>query len=256
MSNYAAPMPEVVNIAVILTDNQRRIQWVNEEFSIITGYSLLEVVGKKPSLLQGKDTDHNVIQRIREQLSKQESVKEQITNYRKNGEAYRCNLVIHPIFNEEKELTNFIAFEIDGDYLTEDTGISLLQVDSRYKTSSLTNIEELKLFIRLSAYFEQEKPYLDPDLKLKAIADYLNTNTRYLSQVVNHQTNQNILYFINTYRIKEVKSKIIDAEYSNLTTFGVSQLCGFKNKSTFYKVFRAFTNLTPKDYIRSLKQAS
>ncbi len=252
MSKSAATPPEVVNIAVILTDANRRIQWVNEEFTIITGYSLLDVIGRKPSLLQGMGSEKDAVKRIREGLEKQESIKEKITNYRKNGEAYECNLVIHPIFDEEKVLTNFIAFEIDGNHIQDDTGISLLQVDSKYKTSSLTNVQELKLFIRLTSYFEKEKPYLNPDLKLKDIADHLKTNTRYLSQVVNHQTNKNILYFINAYRINEAKSRIVSPSYSNLTTFGVSQICGFKNKSTFYKVFREFTGMTPKEYIRSL----
>jgi AraC-like DNA-binding protein len=37
--------------------------------------------------------------------------------------------------------------------------------------------------------------------------------------------------------------------------YGIAQQCGFKNKSTFYKVFRAITGQTPKDYIKEIASA-
>lgn len=82
------------------------------------------------------------------------------------------------------------------------------------------------------------------------MADQLGTNTKYLSQVVNHQTGYNFQYFLNIYRIEEVKAKITDAQYSNLTFFGIAFQCGFKNKSTFFKVFRDIVGVTPKEYVK------
>ncbi|MFN7118762.1 MAG: PAS domain S-box protein, partial [Saprospiraceae bacterium] len=51
----------VPHIAVIVTDPERRILWVNEDFTYITGYSLSEVLGKKPSILQGPKSEREVV---------------------------------------------------------------------------------------------------------------------------------------------------------------------------------------------------
>ncbi len=241
----------VPHIAVIVTDSQRRIIWVNEDFTHITGYALSEVLGKKPNILQGAKSEQEVIRRIRKGLEDQMPIKDTITNYRKNGEEYPCKLVIHPIFDTERTLTNFIAFEVDGDEVEDEEALPLLQLNEKYSTSSLKGMEEMKLFFRLKALMETEKSYLDPNLTLKSIADRLSTNTKYLSQAVNHHTGTNFQHFINAYRIDEVKDKISSAAYRNLTLYGIALQCGFKNKSTFYKVFKEITGITPRDYLKN-----
>ena len=239
-------------VAVILTDSERRIQWVNDDFTNITGYTFEDVIGQKPSILQGRNTTRSSIEHIRKGLENLTPFKADIINYRKDGEEYLCRLVIHPIFNIDDELTNFIAFEVDGDK-TDDRQISLMQIRRRYHNSGLDNLKEIELFAKLTILFERQKIYLNPNLKLGDIAKKLKTNSKYLSQVVNNQTNNNLIYYVNLYRIEEAKRKIINDEYQHLTTYGVAQTCGFKNKSTFYKVFKEITNMTPKDYIRLVK---
>ncbi len=240
----------IPHIAVIITDTQRRILWVNDDFTAITGYTLSEVLGKKPSLLQGPGTEAEAIRRIRKALEAQSSIKDELTNYRKNGEAYSCKLVIHPIFDHLKQLVNFIAFEVDGNKVKDDSNIPLLQLHGKYSSSSLKGIEELQLFDRLRSLMSNEKPYLNPDLTLKSIADRLATNTKYLSQVVNNQSGTNFQHFVNCYRVAEVQDKIRSGEFDNLTLFGIALQCGFKNKSTFYKVFKEVTGITPREYMR------
>ena len=240
----------VPHIAVIVTDAQRRILWVNEDFTHITGYSINEVLGKKPSILQGPGSEQEAIRRIRKGLAEQMPIKDTITNYRKNGEKYPCKLVIHPIFDAQQSLTNFIAFEVDGHEVQDEEKLPLLQLNEKYSTSSLKGMEELKLFFRLKALMETEKCYLNPNLTLKWVSDRLSTNTKYLSQAVNHHTGSNFQHFINTYRIEEVKEKIASDEYRHLTLYGIALQCGFKNKSTFYKVFKEITNITPRDYMK------
>ncbi len=237
-------------IAVILTDSKKRIIWVNEDFTQITGYNINEVLGKKPSILQGPKSEKVVIQRIKKGLEQLVPLKEEITNYRKNGEAYLCKLVIYPIFDENQELVHFIAFEIDGDRTKDDSKIPLLHLNNKYQSSSLKGVDEIKLFTNAKHLVQQKKLYLNPDLTLKEVADQLGTNTKYLSQVVNHQTGYNFQYFLNIYRTEEVKLKITDEYYNNLTFFGIALQSGFKNKSTFFKVFKEIVGMTPKEYVK------
>ncbi len=224
--------------------------WVNDYFTTITGYQLGDVIGQKPSILQGPGSEPEVIARIRRGLDEETPFQEQITNYRKNGEEYRCKLVIHPIFSKDRNLTNFIAFEVDVESVPDHEEYPILQLHQKYSTSSLKGFEEMKLFARLQAYMERDRPFLDPDLTLKQVSDHLATNTKYLSQVVNHQAGVNFQQFINRYRVQEVQQKILDPASSILTLFGIALQCGFKNKSTFYKVFKEITGQTPRDYLK------
>lgn len=243
-------------IAVILTDAKRRILWVNEDFTSITGYSHEEAIGRIPGdLLQGPLTEKEAIDHIRDGLRRPSSVKADLINYRKNGEPYSCSLVIHPIFTKEKEeLTNFIAYEVDGDKIQDTTNIPILQADNKYSSSSLKGIDELKLYSRIRAILENERLYLDANLSLRTLADRLDTNTKYLSQVVNHCSGHNFQQFVNTYRIQSVKARLAEGAHNALTLFGVAQQCGFKNKSTFYKVFKDVTNLTPREYLEQTQE--
>lgn len=241
----------IPNIAVILTDPQQRIIWVNDDFTSITGYSLGEAIGRIPGkILQGPKTEPEVIERIRKAIQQRIPWRDQLTNYRKNGEPYPCKLVIHPVFDRNQELTNFIAFEVDGSLVADELDIPLMNLNEKYRSSSLRSIDEIKLYDQLKQLLETDKLYLNPELSLKTVADLLNTNTKYLSQVVNHQAGINFQQFINLYRVKEAKHKIVKDSYSNLTLYGIALQCGFKNKSTFYKVFKEVTGYTPKDFVR------
>ncbi len=63
---------ETVN-AVIITDVEGKMEWVNKGFETMTGYQLHEVKGKKPSnILQGKDTQEEAVEYMRVQLRKKE----------------------------------------------------------------------------------------------------------------------------------------------------------------------------------------
>lgn len=238
-------------VAVILTNAERRILWVNQDFEKITGYRYDEVIGKSPgSILQGPDSEKGAIERIRNGLSSGVPFKEELTNYRKNGESYLCKLLIHPIYNSVQELVNFLAFEVDGSQVADEEELPLMQLNNRYETSSLRGLDEVELFERINHVLEEDCVYLDPDLSLKKLADIVDTNTKYLSQVINRFSTCNFLTFINNFRVECVKKRIKNGDHRDLTFYGVAQECGFKNKSTFYKVFRDHTGVTPNVYSR------
>ncbi len=101
--------------AVVITDAQGYIVWVNEGFLKVTEYSLTEVIGKKPgALLQGKDTNREDILAIREGLKSKKPFTQEILNYSKYGKAYWLELNITPIFDEKTgELIQFVGIEND-----------------------------------------------------------------------------------------------------------------------------------------------
>jgi len=100
--------------AVVVTDAKGYIEWVNEGFVRITGYTLEEAQGRKPGeILQGPRTDPKTVNYIRERLAAESSVTTEILNYGKNGETYWLSLEIQPMRDSEGRVMNYMAIERD-----------------------------------------------------------------------------------------------------------------------------------------------
>ncbi len=99
---------------VVVTDAQGRIEWANESFYQVTGYTLEEVMGQKPGhLLQGPETSQEAMAKIRAALRQKQPFAGEILNYTKAGMPYWLYLQMNPIFDETGKLTQYIAIETD-----------------------------------------------------------------------------------------------------------------------------------------------
>ncbi|WP_322513265.1 PAS domain S-box protein, partial [Chloroflexus sp.] len=100
--------------AVIITDRAGRIEWVNEGFTRISGYTLDEVRGRKPGeFLQGPATDPETVAALSRAIHNGESIKVEIINYTKQGRPYWLALDISPVYDDQRNLVRFIAIESD-----------------------------------------------------------------------------------------------------------------------------------------------
>ncbi len=95
--------------ALVITDLNQKIVWVNDGFTQMTGYTKKEAIDRTPTFLQGKNTSVKTRKNIRQQLNKLEPFTEIITNYRKDNSPYECEVKIFPLYN--KEVTHFLAIE-------------------------------------------------------------------------------------------------------------------------------------------------
>ncbi len=102
------------NNLIILSDSEGSIEWVNEGFTRLTGYSLEEVRGHKPGdFLQGPETDPVTVARIRQALQQKRGFHEQILNYSKDGRKYWVEIEVQPLFDSHGVLTHYMAIELD-----------------------------------------------------------------------------------------------------------------------------------------------
>ncbi|GAB4327743.1 MAG: hypothetical protein OHK0038_01500 [Flammeovirgaceae bacterium] len=103
-----------VSNAVVITNAEGITEWVNQAFTRMSGYQPAEIIGKKPGhLLQGPETDPNVIEEIRVRLKLKEPFNVELINYHKFGVPYWTNLQITPILNEKGEIEKFISIQTD-----------------------------------------------------------------------------------------------------------------------------------------------
>lgn len=99
---------------VVITDKSNAITWVNDAFTKLTGYSYEEVLGKNPGkLLQGPNTAKRDKDTIITGLKTGKPFRTEIYNYNKHGEGYWIEIYITPIYNDNGEITSYIAVEND-----------------------------------------------------------------------------------------------------------------------------------------------
>ena len=150
---------------VVFTDTDKKIVWVNESIVQLTGYSREEIYGKSPKMFQFEETDEKTNVFISEKLSKGEAVKAEIQNRGKTGNTYWLEINIQPIFNNNRELTGFMAIEIDITERKEKEKLItnyIQEIESKQREITLINesleqkvIEKTKDISRLASFPEQ-----------------------------------------------------------------------------------------------------
>jgi len=97
--------------AIIITDINQKILWVNGGFTQMTGFTKAEALDKTPRLLQGPSTSLNSKRRIRKKLSTcDKPFEDVIINHKKNGEIYECEVKIFPLHSNNYK-SHYIALE-------------------------------------------------------------------------------------------------------------------------------------------------
>ncbi len=100
--------------AVIITDAAGCIEWVNDGFTRLSGYSAAEVTGCNPGqVLPGPGTSAATIAHIREAIRNGMGFDLEVLNYTKAGKPYWVHLSAQPVFNDRGELRHYVALEAD-----------------------------------------------------------------------------------------------------------------------------------------------
>jgi AraC-like DNA-binding protein/putative methionine-R-sulfoxide reductase with GAF domain len=97
----------------------------------------------------------------------------------------------------------------------------------------------------LCSLMEEEKRYRNPEIKLGTLSEEINISANYLSQVINALSGQNFSDFINSYRIKEIKSKLSHPAFIEYPVLSIGLEAGFNSKSAFYNSFKKHTGMSP-----------
>lgn len=100
--------------SVVVTDPHGRIEWVNASFERITGYSLVEAVGKTPGeLLQREGTDPETVRMMATKQRSHEPYHSVVRNFRKDGEPIWLDLEVRPMHDAQGEIIYFIGIQRD-----------------------------------------------------------------------------------------------------------------------------------------------
>ncbi len=105
-----------------------------------------------------------------------------------------------------------------------------------------------ELYDKILDVVVMQKKYRDPDFSAKELAKELDTNTRYLSAVINARFGKNYSCLLNEYRVKDAIHYLTDKRFADRNVEEISAMVGFANRQSFYAAFYKNMGETPNAY--------
>ncbi|WP_067148130.1 helix-turn-helix domain-containing protein [Pseudotamlana agarivorans] len=103
--------------------------------------------------------------------------------------------------------------------------------------------------------FENSRKYLNRDMSLAVLAGQFETNTKYLSEIINKHYNDNFNTFINKLRINYIINKLKkDNNYINYKISFLAEESGYSSHSSFATVFKSIVGMSPATFINLIKE--
>ncbi|MFK7813345.1 MAG: helix-turn-helix domain-containing protein [Maribacter sp.] len=120
------------------------------------------------------------------------------------------------------------------------------------KRKYMSNEEIKEVDSKIASIFPSQKPYLDEELTLSKLASILETTDKKLSYYFNSYLQTSFYDFVNAHRIEAFKMKLANNAQENYSILGLAYDSGFKSKSSFNRIFKKETGLSPSAYLKTL----
>ncbi|KAB8155899.1 helix-turn-helix domain-containing protein [Kordia sp. TARA_039_SRF] len=122
-----------------------------------------------------------------------------------------------------------------------------LEIDSTIVEEVLQSLES----------FEASNAYLENQISLKDVAKLVNTNSKYLSKIVNSYKEKNFTTYINDMRIEYLINHLqTETKYQKYTIRAIAEEIGFSNPEGFSRAFQKKTGLKPSYFIKKVREAT
>lgn len=104
---------EQVPVAISITDRYATILYVNQEFTRVTGYKPVDILGENESRLSDKSTPQSVYQKLWHTITTKKIWHGRLVNRHKSGRRYLADLIIAPILDDQGHISHFIGMHRD-----------------------------------------------------------------------------------------------------------------------------------------------
>lgn len=103
--------------------------------------------------------------------------------------------------------------------------------------------------------FEDSEKYISPKVSLQYLSKQLDTNTKYLSEIINKHKGQNFNNYINDLRVHYILRKLkAEPKYQNYKVSSLAEECGFNSRNTFTLAFKSAVGMSPAKFISFIRK--
>lgn len=125
------------------------------------------------------------------------------------------------------------------------------QPQYKYTHSNLDDTKKEVLVESIRNVIEKSDSICSEDFSLKELARLVDSNTTYVSQVINEVYGVSFSNLLGTARVKRVCHIIKESnDFDNLTVEGIARMAGFKSRTAFHNAFKREVGLVPSQYIK------
>lgn len=138
--------------------------------------------------------------------------------------------------------------------ITRRNFLSVLEVPKLEVKKIAIPKETEQLLLNKLKKFETSTKFTNKDLSLAVLAGQFDTNTKYLSEIINSNYNINFNTYINRLRINYIIQKLkSDPNYKSYKISYLAENSGFSSHSSFATVFKSITGISPVTFIELLR---
>jgi len=113
---------------------------------------------------------------------------------------------------------------------------------------------DASLFPAICQLMESQHLYLNPNLKVSDVAEALSLHRNAVSACINAERGCTFNQFVNDYRIAHAKQLLRENPDAKIAAVAIES--GFSNERSFFRAFKAATDLTPKEWFAQQQEAS
>lgn len=118
-------------------------------------------------------------------------------------------------------------------------------------SSNSDGLKSIDLMERINEVLLKEAYYLDPNLNIGQLAEFVGEHPKLVSSTINLVKSENFNNYINRFRIDKAKEMLLSDKCLQLNVQGIGVEVGFKSNSTFYNAFKKYEGCTPLYYVKS-----
>lgn len=145
-----------------------------------------------------------------------------------------------------------IIFESDRE--KQPLAVGKIAETEKYAHSGLSDQLMERLGGKILHYLATEKPFTNPEYKLQSMMQDLDLSQQHLSQIINEQLGKNFYQLINEYRVQEFLRLLQEPGSAQFTILSLAYAAGFNSKSSFNRVFKEMTGMTPSQYQKKIER--
>ena len=124
----------------------------------------------------------------------------------------------------------------------------------KYQKSALTDAMQDELLNKILTLMENTEIICDTEFSLDKMAELVQSNATYVSQVINTDLKKNFRSFLNSYRIQEAQRLFSELDLTKYTIAAIAHDVGFKSPSAFRSTFKEITGVSPNFYLKAIQE--